>query len=517
MNHRKGYKAYLINGFANGVKEGQALCNRLYNFIWRVDVRWSLTVILGAMAILGHNLFAAIASGTVYAIGINAFKLDKKGATADNLALLNDLEERMSKIPEQLQKDIVDGILKEELEKRFAPLAKLTADEVTKLIDFASDDKDKGIRSSVLKLAEDLKLMKSQADARPKDMSVRGQINDWRANVEVKAVFDAVEKRGGKFKLTASEVAVLERNPLALRAADSPMTPATAFNPGAAANQSLFIPQPQFEAGINEVVRVQPTFWDYLPKGRSSSATYVWVNKKVPAGSGAADFISPGVAKPKVSFVIKSEFSQAKKVAATEKLAMETLFDVDGFQSWAEQELYYQVKQLANTTCLTTGDTAADADTPNSVKKLSVAFAAVGLSTVNPNNWDVGRAVAAQIRASNLVGPITIFVNPIDKANMDMTKAVSQGQLYQPGPQYVNWIEDNNIPVGSFQAGIMSYYRILMYQDLVLDYGLVNDDFEKNLITVRAEMRFHQTFSENYTGAFVFDTFANVKAAIAGV
>lgn len=515
MNHRKGYKAYLINGFATGAKVGQRLCNQFYNFVWGYNFRVAATLALFALAILGHDLFKAIA-GVSLAI-ISPFKLNKEGTTAENLALINDLEKRMSAIPEQLAKDIKEGILKEELEKRFAPLAKLTTEEVDKLIAFASDDKDKGIRSSVLKLAEDLKLMQTQHSAKPKDMSFRGQIISWRENAEVKAVFDAVEKRGGTFKLTASEIGVLEKNPLIVRAANDPMTPANTFNPGAATAQSLFIPQPQFEAGINDIVRVQPTFWDYLKKGRSSSVTYVWVNKKVPANSGAADFIAPGVAKPRVSFTIKTEYSQAKKVAATEKLAMETLNDVDGFQSWAEAELVYQVKQLANTVCLITGDTAGDADTPNSITKLAVEFTAVGLSTTNPNNWDVGRAIAAQIRASNLVGAITLFINPIDKANMDMAKAVAQGQLYQPGPQYVNWVEDNNVAVGSFIGGIMDYYRILMYQDLVLEYGLENDDFSKNLITVRAEMRFHQVFSENYTGAFVKGTFDAVKLAITGV
>lgn len=508
MNHRKGYKAYLINGF-------KEIRTRLYSFVWNYNFRVIATIALFGLAIFGHDLFKSV--GAAIAVGINAFKLNKEGTTAENLLLLNDLEKRMAAIPEQLQKDIVDGILKEELEKRFKPLAKLTSEEIDKLIAFASDDKDKGIRSSVLKLAEDLKLMQTQHAVAPKDMSFRGQINSWMASPEVKEVFEAVQKRGGQFKLTSAEVGTLSKNPLVVRAANNPMTPANTFNPGAADAQSLFIPQPQFEAGINDIVRVQPTFWDYLKKGRSSSVTYVWVNKKVPANSGAADFISPGVAKPRVSFTIKTEYSQAKKVAATEKLAMETLNDVDGFQSWAEAELVYQVKQLANTVCLITGDTVADADTPNSITKLAVEFTAVGLSTTNPNNWDVGRAVAAQIRASNLVGAITLFINPIDKANMDMAKAVAQGQLYQPGPQYVNWVEDNNVAVGSFIGGIMDYYRILMYQDLVLEYGLENDDFSKNLITVRAEMRFHQVFSENYTGAFVKGTFDAVKLAITGV
>lgn len=507
MNHRKGYKAYLINGF----KKAQAT---LYNFVWRYDMRVAMTVALFGLAIFGHDFFKAV--GAVFAITIGAFKLNKENATGDNYAMLVDLEKRMAAIPEQLQKEIVDGILKEELEKRFRPLVKLTEDEINKLIEFASDDKDKGIRSKVVALAEELKLLKDQKAIAPKDMSYRGQILDWKK--ENKEIFEAVEKRskdGVPFRLSQDEVGKLK--PLVIRAAVSPMLPADTFNPGAAAAQSLFIPQPQFEAGANEIVRVQPTFWDYLRKGRSSSATYVWVNKKKPADTGAADFIAPGVAKPAVSFTIKTEYSQAKKVAATEKLAMETLNDVDGFQSWAEAELIYQVKQLANTVCLITGDTAGDADTPNSITKLAVEFTAAGLSTSAPNNWDVGRAVAAQIRANNLVGAITIFINPIDKANMDMTKAMSQGQLYQPGPQYVNWVEDNNVAVGSFIGGIMDYYRILMYQDLVLEYGLVNDDFSKNLITVRAEMRFHQVFSENYTGAFVKGTFDAVKLAITGV
>lgn len=510
MTHRKGYKAYLINGLK---QQGEVV----RNFALRTDVRWGAFVALIGLAILLHPIYAGVA-GVMKAVSLPIFKFNKEGATGENYQMLLDLEKRMAELPEYLQKNLVDGILKEELEKRFKPLTKLTEDEVNKLIDFASDDKDKGIRSKVVALAEELKLLKDQKAAAPKDMSFRGQIISWMKD-ENKEIFEALSKRaketGGALKLTQDEVAKLK--PLVIRAANDPMTPANSFNPGAAANQSLFIPQPQFEAGANDVVRVQPTFWDYLRKGRSSSATYVWVNKKVPANSGAADFISPGVAKPRVSFTLKTEYSQAKKVAATEKLAMETLNDVDGFQSWAEQELLYQVRQLANTTCLTTGDTAADADTPNSIKKLSVAFSAVGLKTTNPNNWDVGRAVAAQMRASNLQGAIIIFVNPIDKANMDMTKAVSQGQLYQPGPQYVTWVEDNNIPVGAFQAAIIDYYRILMYQDLVLEYGLENDDFSKNLITVRAEMRFHQVFSENYTGAFVYDTFANVKPQIADV
>ena len=78
-------------------------------------------------------------------------------------------------------------------------------------------------------------------------------------------------------------------------------------------------------------------------------------------------------------------------------------------------------------------------------------------------------------------------------------------------------VEDNNIPVGYFQMAILDYYRILIYKDFALTWGWENDDFTKNLVTAVAEMRIHQFFSENHTGAFIYDSFANVKTAITTV
>ncbi len=112
------------------------------------------------------------------------------------------------------------------------------------------------------------------------------------------------------------------------------------------------------------------------------------------------------------------------------------------------------------------------------------------------------------------MGAVTAFVNPIDYANMVMTKAVSQGQLFIAGETGANVIEDNNIPVGYVQVALLDYYKVLIYKDLTITYGVENDDFTKNLITAVGEMRIHQFFSENHTGAFIYDTFANIKAAI---
>jgi len=75
-------------------------------------------------------------------------------------------------------------------------------------------------------------------------------------------------------------------------------------------------------------------------------------------------------------------------------------------------------------------------------------------------------------------------------------------------------IEDASIPVGSFLAGFLRYYRVLIFKPLFITFGWEMDDFTKNLITYLGEMAIHQFFNEQYTGAFIYDTFANVLAAI---
>ena len=413
--------------------------------------------------------------------------LKKDGLTGEQLKTVEELEKRFAELPDSIQLEDANKEITKQLRE-----AGIIGEDGKPVVDLAAvkemlaEDGEKSLRSIIKKQGITIEALKEKKE--PQDMSVRGQVKAWQ---EKNA--DAIKK------VLSGQRATLE--PFQLRVA-SPMTPANTYN------SSAYLPQPEFEAGANDIVRVQPTFWDYLRKGRTSSAAYVWVNKKNPLG--AAGFIGPGVAKPGISFEIDTEISNAKKVAASEKVAMEILDDIDGMTSWVLDELRYQVMIKTNATLMTG---VASSTVPAGIQTLSVAYTATGVSTHSANNFDVLRAAAAQLRSGNLVGPITYFVNPIDKANMDMTKAISAGVYIDkglPGPV----VEDNNIPVGYFQAALLDYYRILIYQDFTVTWGWENDDFTKNLVTALGEMRLHQIFSENYTGAFIYDTFANVKTAI---
>jgi hypothetical protein len=258
-----------------------------------------------------------------------------------------------------------------------------------------------------------------------------------------------------------------------------------------------------------------PTFWDYLNKAKTNLENLPWVNKKVPADSGAAAFIGPGVAKPGVSFTLEVENSTAKKVAVSLKTVTELMDDVDGFASFIQDELKYQLDIKTNSTLMTG---VGSSTVPAGVQTFSLPFSTSGLSTVNPNNWDAARAVIAQIRVAFINGPVVIFMNPIDTANMDMEKAISMGTYMglnaRPIPGGVI-VEDNSIPVGYIQAIAIDALKLKIYKDFVLKFGWENDDFTKNLITAIAERRIHFYHSDNDAAAFVYDDLADIKSQIA--
>ena len=364
-------------------------------------------------------------------------------------------------------------------------------------------DEKTGVMASVIKQGLEINDLKAKLTNNSEDMSVRGQVKAW--HTRNKAKIDLI-KAGTKVEL----------EPLEIRAAASPMLVST-VNSG----NSSYIPRFEIEPGVNELVRPQPVFWDYLTKGRTNSPVYIWVNKHNP--QGAAAFIAPGVAKPGISFELITENSVAKKIAESLKASTELLEDIDGMVTFINTELTYQLNIKLNTTLMTGTNSST---VPAGIQTLAISYGTAPftatIKTTNPNYMDALRAAVAQLRSGWLKGTITIFINSVDGANMDLTKATSSGVYMLPpfvtsdgrtiaGCQVV---EDNNVAVGSFGAYMLQYYRILIYKDYTVTWGWENDDFTKNLVTVVAEMRLHQFFNDQYTGAFLYDTFANVIAAI---
>ena len=361
-----------------------------------------------------------------------------------------------------------------------------------------ADAKD-GVMVKLAAQGIELQRLQTRLDRQPEDLSVRSQVANWYE--QNKTNITAI-KNG-----TRQELA-----PLELRVVASPMSVVNVN-----AGSSPYIGRFQEEPGVNSLVRPMPVFWDFVVKGRTNSPTYTWVNKTTT--QGAAAFIGPGVLKPGISFGLVAEISTAKKIADSAKATTELLDDIDGMVTFIEQELKYQVMIKVNQQLMTG---TASSTNPAGIQTISTTYTLTTIKTTSPNYMDCVRAVIGQLRSGWLQGEITVFVNSVDMANMDLSKATTAGVYLMPSFVTADGmtiagarvIEDNNVPIGYIQAGFMRFYRILIYKDFTVTWGWENDDFTRNLVTAVGEMRLHQFFNSVNTGAFIYDSFANVKAAI---
>jgi hypothetical protein len=405
------------------------------------------------------------------------------------------------KIKKTVSRELATRATKEEVKEVLAQLAflKPSADGKTPGLDIEAlrtmADEKNGVMVMLTNQGVELQKLKQTMDALPKDTSIRSQCQAF-----ITKNADAIKK------IRNQEKADLPPFEIDIRAAaDSPMTPSTVMPGG-----KTYISRTEIAPDINELLRPEPTFWDFIKKGNTNAETYVWLNKK--PTNGAAAFIGPGVFKPAISFSVEAENSNAKKIAVSEKMATELLEDIDGFVTWVETELRYQLMQKVNDTLMSG---VASSTVPAGIQTLSTVYDALtGVKTTTPTFWDAIKAAVTQLRVKRFRGQIVAFVNPVDLANGVLTKAVSQGQLFVPPVTGAVIVEDLNIPLGYVQVAAMDYYKILIYKAFRMAWGWENDDFTKNLVTVIGEMRFHQYHAEIYDGFAIYDTIQNIKDAI---
>lgn len=359
-----------------------------------------------------------------------------------------------------------------------------------------ADDK-KGAMATIANYGIELQKLsdKLEANKKEEDLSTRSQVEKFiTTNKEtIKAI------RSGQ----TQALNALPPFELQTRAVANPMLPSTVMPGG-----SLFITRLGYEQGSVAPLGI-PTVWDILRKPRTSFETLVWVNKL--AREGAAAFIAPGVYKPNVSFTFDTDISNAKKVAASEKMATELLEDVEGFTDYVENDLQNAVLMEANSK-VTTG--VLSSTSPAGIRTLSVTFAgpSLGIRTKTPNNYDAIKAVETQLLSQDRFKNrrVVTMINPIDKANMDMTKAVTQGQLFVPFTLRSILIEDSSVPVGYIQCFVVDAYQIRVYKPFRMSWGWENDDFTKNLVTTVGEMRIHQFVKDADSGFAVYDSIATI-------
>lgn len=445
-------------------------------------------------------------------------QLRTDGLNGDNLAFVKMLNERFAEldfntVSEEVVAKEVRGALKGLINDKgetAVDFAKVTAIDFDKLAELMSEG-DKGIRTVLKKQGELINSLKELGQDTPSRVkSVRDQLKDFHEQNKdkLKAFITGESKSfGTRMGNNGQMEAGIQ---LQIRAAGN-ITVAGQSSP------SAFVPGVEVVPGLVPLARVQPFLEDYANTSSTNKSRIVWAEKFNPQGNAA--FLLEGGVKPLISFEWKTNESYAKKVADKIKVSTEALDDVDFLAAEIETELKYQVDITVDGELLSgLGDASQGATTLKGLASYAGGYVLTTVKTTTANNFDALRAAIAQIVSLNF-NPSHVFINPIDAANMDLVKDANgrplsmeyrqNGQIYRIQP-----IESNRIPIGKFLMGDMSRFKVRKYQDFALYYGWVNDDFEKNLVTVIGERRLHSYVAGNDTGAFIYDTFATVKTAL---
>ena len=250
-----------------------------------------------------------------------------------------------------------------------------------------------------------------------------------------------------------------------------------------------------------------------LVKGSTASPNITWVNRVDPEGGAA--FIEEGALKPLKDWNYETETSVAKKVAVSCKVSTEMLSDAPFMR--AEIDRLLRAELMAKVDEKLLSGTGASGE----IKGITVGAAGYTTSDLddkidNPNYADAIRAAVLQLRMLNFT-PNILFINPVDKAMIDLTKDTTGRYISAELLAVIRGltiIETTRIEKGKFLLMDSSKWMVRPYEALRLEYGWENDDFRKNLVTVIAEMRLHSYHSEVDNGSIVYADFATVMASL---
>jgi HK97 family phage major capsid protein len=275
------------------------------------------------------------------------------------------------------------------------------------------------------------------------------------------------------------------------------------------------IPQAEREVGTTLQFREQFNIRQFANVGTTSSEYYEWVEQVLKEGS--AGMHVEGQPKTAFSYEWKVNRAIVSDIAIQSKLSEKLLRNIGGINSEITGELMFQLAKTENTQFFTgTGD-------PDTLYGVTLAADPLELVTIPkkeaPNMWDAIGAAVIQISRKTLgnARANVIYLAPedwyglvhnvvsLENGYISPVVATPQGTFYNGIPI----VMDYTIPAGYFLVADMSKYNIRDRKAVTIAIGLQNDDFGRNLVSVRAEKALLTFVKTNHAGSFVYDTFAN--------
>jgi HK97 family phage major capsid protein len=267
------------------------------------------------------------------------------------------------------------------------------------------------------------------------------------------------------------------------------------------------------EAGVSTIARPIIKIRDIVNMGTTASKFVTYISQSVQTASSWIDEAGVKISGQPSYEEISEE---VKKIAGTVKISKEMLSDLAFVQSEINRDLMASVDQAIEDALLNGAVGGINGILTNSVTFSAGTFAG---TVVTPNISDVIRVAIAQIQNANFE-PTHVVLNPEDVAAMQLTKTATGEYTYPMFLMDVNKVANlivvstTNMTAGTFLVGDFTKSNVRMREAMNVQVGYVNDDFQRNMVTILAEARLVQYVKANDYPAFVDGTIATAIAAL---
>lgn len=268
------------------------------------------------------------------------------------------------------------------------------------------------------------------------------------------------------------------------------------------------------EAGVSTIARPIIKIRDIVNMGTTASKFVTYISQSVQTASSWIDEAGVKISGQPSYEEISEE---VKKIAGTVKISKEMLSDLAFVQSEINRDLMASVDQAIENALLNGAMGGITGILTNAVPFSAGTFAG---TVVTPNISDVVRVAIAQIQNANFE-PTHVVLNPEDVAAMQLTKTSTGEYTYPMFLMDVNKVANlivvstTNQTAGTFLVGDFSKSNVRMREAMNVQVGYVNDDFQRNMVTILAEARLVQYVKANDYPAFVSGDIATAIAALA--
>jgi HK97 family phage major capsid protein len=265
---------------------------------------------------------------------------------------------------------------------------------------------------------------------------------------------------------------------------------------GSPKNPSDIIVAPDRRDGIVPGAFRALTILDVVPMGSTGSNQVHYTQEDAFTNSSAEVAESGTKAQSDLTFKLIEE--PVRTIAHWLKLSKQVLEDAPALEGYVNRRLAHGVRNRLEFQILRGNGTS-----PNiaglSASGRHTAFTPVTADTQLDSINKAKYAVAGADFTANVV-----FINPADWGAIERSKVTSTSNEYVlSSGGAVNYLSNgmiptvwglpvvasNNVEAGKFYVLDLNAIEMMLRQSVTVEMGFVNDDFTKNLITMRAEMR----------------------------